>query len=66
MLSEDPLPDPSFDYIVEWRDPSGRMRYVYFDDLFPYVVVYRVFPLDATSGGLVKIIDLIEAGAWRP
>lgn len=56
-LADDPFPDKTRAPIREARF-YGRTYFLYFDGVFPYVLVYRVFRGDAGAGGLVYIVSL--------
>lgn len=62
LLEEDPFPSADFPPISESTRPSGPRYLRYYDYVFPFAVTYRVFPPDATSGGLVLIsrLDLVD------
>jgi hypothetical protein len=43
-----------------WPSLAGYDIYLYFDRLLPFVVEYRVFPLDSTEGGFVRVLNLVD------
>ena len=59
LLEDDPFPAPDFPFIQERSSPEGRTFYRYLDDLFPYALEYRVYPLDASRGGLVFVGEIV-------
>ena len=57
LLREDPFPSLEFNYITATDHAEYGVVFSYSDDLFPYVVQYRVHPPDH---GLIRISNFVR------
>jgi hypothetical protein len=61
LLRESPFPSTDFDFITAIDDQTYGVVFSYSDDVFPYVVQYRVHPPDPDAGyGLIRIVNFVR------
>ena len=61
ILADDPYPSDDFPLISEHVSGAGRTFYQYFDEVFPWIVQFRVFePDNEWQSGWVWISNLVR------
>ena len=58
LLEDDPFPGAGFPAISERTALMRRPFFRYYDEVFPYFLDYRVYPLDSSVGGIVLLADI--------